>query len=244
MSDVIHFSESEIRRAIDDPSSLVSLEIATNLQYQEDKLHDFLRTSPTTKLSTLISECIAIIDLCDPSKSLKSSNWFRKFVGSELATKVCYQASITKLDELLEKAKKQANLIDAAFKNISKLIFDLNTKSAELSRNLVLGEHIIAHHLGEVEEQYRPFFKKRMTNLNALISANEMAIEQFQLAQSNALTIIHRFEEMETMVLPSWKSLAMQRSIAREFSPAQGEKVKRIYVNVKQDLTEIHQLFS
>ncbi|OES24629.1 hypothetical protein, partial [Alteromonas macleodii] len=243
MTDKPSFTQTQIAEAIADPASLVELSGAIELQQQEEEIHDFLKDSPTTKLAELIGKCMAIVDLCDPSKTLEKPNImmrkFREFTGKDLAIKVEYTASVKEMDGILDEAKTQATRIESAFKNISIHIEGLKAKATELAHNAALGQFIIDHHLNEVEEVQHSLLQRRVANLTAMLTANELAMEQFKLAQKNALMIVHRFEEMQTMVLPSWKSLTMQRDLSRELTPSQGVQVKQIYTNIRSDLNEL-----
>lgn len=239
----IEFNEQEVEAAIADPSCLVSLNDAKSLKAKEDLLHEKLKHSPVSILAGMLGRCVEIVELCDPAVSKKSS-FFSRITGSDIAKKVEYQASVIELSEILNEANVQAKAVKSIYSQIDCLLIDLQKKVLHLEKSQAIATHIIENRLGEVSINEQDIFRRRSANIGVLLQATELAIEQFKLNQKNALTIVHRLEEMEILVLPNWRSLILQRSLSSELTIEQGDRARAIYATVRKELHEISALLN
>jgi hypothetical protein len=240
----IEFNAVEVENAIADPSCLVALSDAKVLKTKEDALHERLKYSPVSKLASMLARCIEIVELCDPSVSRKNKSLFSRITGADIAQQVEYQASVKELSTILDNANAQADLVKSIYQQIDELIIDLQDKVSDLAKSQAIASHIIETRLDDVQKNEQDIFRRRSANLGVMLQATELAIEQFKLNQKNALTIVHRLEEMEILVLPNWRSLILQRSLSSELTLEQSDKARVIYATVRKELLEINELLN
>lgn len=240
----IVFNEIDIENAISDPSSLISNGDALAIKTKEDELQDKLKHSPVTILATMLSRCVEIVELCDPGITKKNTGFISRLIGADLAHKVEYQASVVELSDILDKASIQADAVKSLYSQIDGLIGDLQNKVFSLLKAQSIATYILENRFDEIPENERATFKRRSANLAVMLQATELAIEQFTLNKTNALTIVHRLEEMDSLVLPNWRSLTLQRSLSSELTFEQSDNARNLYATVRRELNEINALLN
>lgn len=170
--------------------------------------------SPVSGLAKVLGEIAAKLEEADPKRVAKKPGRLKKFTGAAIEERVRYALARKKLEELRHDARAYADQVQVLTKTIDELAAGHQCETQRLrlhgaAGRLYLCEHPDAGLPGAdmfAADNARERFTRRLANMAILLASHEMELTQFRLARAQAVSMLDRYYEMNTVVVRLWHS--------------------------------------
>jgi hypothetical protein len=168
--------------------------------------------SPVARLARVLEELVPMIDSFRTPITLRM-HWWQRFTGAALEREITYARACQLLESTAANGKELAG-------NVKKLRATMHQERlrtelyAAWLRELLsvaqaaLGDAYASQRSAlefKLQLDYWSRFSRRVDNLNAVLTATMLSVEQFKLADTQAQTILDRYAEIITVLLPLWR---------------------------------------
>ncbi|WP_454727724.1 MULTISPECIES: hypothetical protein [Cupriavidus] len=176
-------------------------------------LSDLMEQSPVTLLHQQLGAIMAGLPAAHPQQILRKSTWLSRLLGREIETHVRYQVSRRELEQRVATAQQTAQRVETLVQAIEAAMARSAGQVAELRACVQAGREYLDEHpeAGVPTEAVafdrpRERFTRRLTNLAMLLQSCEGETLQLGMARASAISMLDRFTETCTVLLPVWRS--------------------------------------
>jgi hypothetical protein len=200
--------------------------------------------SPSVRINPIVTACLATIKQSDPDQVLKESTWFDKWTGKDVVNSFVFAKGANEIDGLIVKAKDICTNLEDIVSELVMLIEETKKHNLDLETTLDACDSIKKSGFVFDCSYDQERFDSRRINLRMLWKSNQLSIVSFEQQQQNIKTIICKFNDVYTIVLPIWKQHAIHYELNRNFTPDVGKQLKMAHQHVSQQLNEINTLLN
>lgn len=201
--------------------------------------------SPVNALASTMAGIVLQLDDADPRLITQKQSWLKKLTGASLETRVRYQFSRQRLEELLNEAEQQAVQVEAVIGGLNRLLEDHRAESQKLRLLVAAGKHYLeknpsagkAAQRGVVVDNPRERFARRLTNIAALLTSHQMEQTQLELARAQAIDLLDRYYEVSKVLVPLWRSHTMTVMNNEHNSPEAIAAANQAHAALRANLT-------
>lgn len=187
-----------------------------------DEVMAMLEDAPVTRLSGKLAEIVGRLQDADPRQVAKKPTFLARAFGAAVENKVRYQAARKGIETLIEEAERMAEGVRKALGKVDALIDSHNEDMSFLRAHIAAGRLFLARNpeagrplREELSfENNRERFARRLANLAALASSQQMSEVQLRLSRSQGFDMLDRFAEVTQVLIPVWRqhSLSLMNS--------------------------------
>lgn len=201
---------------------------------------EVLRVPAAADMRRQVALVVKFLEQMDHRKLLKKQNAVARLVGADVEARLEFELAGERVVEAV------AGLRTAA-RNAKRVRSLLNASAAELATEQERLEAVIGDaqwllgHANDGDEFHRARYERRLSNIMALHAANIMTIQQIDLADQVVASLIDRFTDVETLLLPLWQrhmlALATAGAQSKQAATEFAETNKSLIDYLKQDLS-------
>ncbi|GAB0079393.1 protein KlaA [Pseudomonas sp. PS02290] len=193
-----------------------------------DELSDLMESGSVSALSSKIAEIITALGDASPEQIAKAPTWFQRLTGAQVEKQVRYQVARKGLDVLIEEAKVHAQGVRDTLSAINKLIAGNEQEVEELRIFIQAGREFLDENPGTGVlpegdlsfDKPRERFSRKLANLETLLSSHQLSVAQMKLSRAQALGMLDRFGETDTLLVPIWRQNTLALIQTKHMSPA------------------------
>jgi len=201
--------------------------------FEPDK--DLIAGMPARRLGEQIEELIATVNALHLDQVRRRFNWYEKFTGLDLKARIEFDLSLRAVDkemtETAAAAKRSRHalaLLKAEFPKLKKVHARQAAliKDTRIFLNTATGDEF---HVSRLE--------RRLVNLETMHATNKMTAQQLKLAAQSLVSLIDRFNDVETLLFPLWQ----QQALAVSQAPADlgtGKNTLEKFSSLNDELTQ------
>ncbi len=207
-----------------------------------ESLTELLEQTLADRLASLITELLKNLADADPAKVF-TSNWLQKVTGKAIENSLNYLQARERIVELLQAAADTAAKLEILLIEIDKQRLQLRVETRRLRVHLAAGQLYL-------EREYRPVtimeadsfdntkerFARRLTNLAALMAANEMTIVQLDMAYTQTANLLARYYESSRVLVPIWRGHTLGLLLSGENASERIRLAQQAYKDLKNNL--------
>lgn len=195
------FEQSSAGRFGPDDASLAVLDNAYRTKPIDNAL---LSPESAGLMRRAINGALVTISDLDIRKLTSRQGWLQRLTGADIEARLTFELAAGQVDaalDALQAASTRARGLLAAMDEERRA---LGVGQGELSRLIAFGEAVSARGDGD-DPTIGDRFRRRLANLTAMHTANEMALIQFRLAADGLKGLLDRYTDMATVVIPLWR---------------------------------------
>jgi|GEM_PF-4380949 len=168
--------------------------------------------SPVAQLARVLEELVPMIDSFRTPTSLRLY-WWQRFTGAALEHEITY----ARARELLQSTAASGKELVGSVKELRAKVYQEQLQTElyiEWLQKLlpraqaVLGDTYASRRSApgfKLLPDYWSRFSRRVDNLNAVLTAAMLSVEQFKLSDAHAQSVQDRYAEIITVLLPLWR---------------------------------------
>lgn len=193
-------AEPQSAATIDD-AALARLDVAAATRGFDDAL---LRMTPARDMRARIEAVIGLLRKMDPETLLKKQGPISRLTGADVEARLQFELAS-------EGVLSAMRLLRIAAQNGVRMRMMLDEAGREIAADqerfeaaIIEGRGLLARAHG-TDDFILARYERRLANIVAMHAANLLAIEQMKLAKAVLTTLLDRFTDVETLLLPVWQ---------------------------------------
>jgi hypothetical protein len=168
--------------------------------------------SPVAQLARTVEELVPMIESFRTPNNMRRLLW-QRFTGEALEREVTYLHACQQLEATATRAKALMGRVELLRHGLMAEVSVTRAHEAWLNEVVALGQaalspaHALARDAAAFARvpDYWSRFSRRVDNLNALQTTLQLSVQQLLLADTQAQTVMDRYSEMVTVLLPLWR---------------------------------------
>jgi hypothetical protein len=191
--------------------------------------------SPVALLARAVEELVPMIESFRAPSNSRRLLW-QRFTGEALEREVTYVHACQQLEATASRAKALTSRVELLRHGLMAEVATTRAHEGWLNDVVGLGqaalgpEHAAAREASAFARvpDYWSRFSRRVDNLNALQTTLQLSVQQLLLADTQAQTVMDRYSEMVTVLLPLWRQRMGFELFSKSFdSPTEESKKAR-----------------
>lgn len=205
---------------------------------------DLLQTAPAREVRGQIEVVVNLLEKLDQRALLSKQNWISRLIGADVEARLEFELSAQNVMIAVGNLKLAAENGKQLILMLSKAREDIIAEQARFDQVIEAGQALLAAN-PNAEKFIAARFERRLANIMALYTANTLTLEQLRLATDIMASLLDRFTDVETVLLPLWQrnlvalvhasSISMQRQAATEFSASNLQLIKYLKQETNHD---------
>jgi len=168
---------------------------------------DLLGFDGAASVRASIKRVLKMLNTLDIGVLVSRQTWLHRLTGADIEAKLRFELSVKQINLLLDELKLAAHRARSQLENMRTERGGI----AEDQRGLVdLIDYAtgLRSSNGAADSFVVDRFERRLGNLITMHRANEMAVAQFALAEQGLMSLLDRYGEIATVVVPLWQQHA------------------------------------
>jgi len=214
-----------------------------------DALEEFsnlLEAGAVSALAEKLGEVVAKLADADPQQLVQKSSWFGRLLGREVERQLVYQVARKTLDEVLEEAESLAQRVRDTLKALDDVLASHASEVERLRIYLQAGREFLDENpqagvaaAGALDfDRPRERFARKLANLTTLLLSHEMSVTQLRLTRTQAVHILDRFSETESVLVPVWRQHSFALITTKTLNPTLVSEASRAHRALMQSLSK------
>ena len=165
---------------------------------------ELLQTTPVRDISRQIKATITTLEALDHRGMMRKQGMLSRLTGADVEARLEFElASQTVLTQVrqLRQAAQNGKRIRGLLKASRQ---ELIAAQDRLEQVIVAAKRLLAGHPG-AEEFVVSRFERRLSNIMAIHASNILTIEQISLSEKLLASLLDRFTDVDTLLLPLWQ---------------------------------------
>lgn len=240
-SDLLKNNDAQVGWASLDETSLAALDHAAETRPFDIEL---LQTAPARDIRGQIEIVVNLLQKLDQRALLSKQNWFSRLTGADVEARLEFELSAQNVMIAVGHLKLAAANGRKLIVMLSKAREDITAEQARFHQVINAGQALLVAD-PNAEKSIAARFERRLANIMALHTANSLTLEQLRLAADIMASLLDRFTDVETVLLPLWQrnlialvhasSTSTQRKAATEFSASNLQLIKYLRQETNRD---------
>lgn len=213
-----------------DEAALAELDAAAATKSLDDNL---LRIAPARDMRGKIDEVVSLLEKMNPEALLRKQGPISKLTGADVEARLEFELASEKVLVATRQLKIAAQNGKRMHATLQAAVREIEADQIRLEAVIVAGRARLADAPG-ADDFMRSRYERRLANIIAMHTANRLTVEQMRLAETVLATLLDRFTDVETLLLPVWQRSVLafansagsaKRQAGREFSDANGSLI-------------------
>lgn len=166
--------------------------------------NNLLSPERASEMRRSISRALETISALDVESLVSRQGWLQRLTGADIEARLTFELAAKQVEAVLEALRISADRARQLLGGIEDECVALRNGQSGLAELIAFGERV-AQQDDRCDPSLSDRFKRRLSNLIAIHSANEMAIAQFGLAAGGLKALLDRYTDIATVVVPLWR---------------------------------------
>ena len=166
--------------------------------------NDLLSPENASVLRRAIARALATVSGLDVEKLVARQGWLQRLTGADIEARLTFELAARQVELALDALQPASDRARALLAAMDGECAALRQAQPRLAALIAFGEEVLARDDGG-DPVLSDRFNRRLSNLIAIHAANEMAIAQFRLAATGLKSLLDRYTDIATVVVPLWR---------------------------------------
>ena len=165
---------------------------------------ELLSPETASEMRRSISRALSTISSLDVESLISKQGWLQRLTGADIEARLTFELAAKQVDLVLDAIRgssERARRLVTAMEDERRALQDGQPHLADF---IAFGERVVRQD-DRSDPSVSDRFGRRLSNLIAIHSANEMAIAQFGLAADGLKALLDRYTDIATVVVPLWR---------------------------------------
>ena len=199
-----------------------------------------LRMTPARDMRARIETVVDLLEKMDPAGLLKKQGPISRLVGADVEARLQFELASEKVVAAMRQLKIAAQNGVRMRMMLDEAVREIETDQMRFEVAIMTGRGRLKCAAGS-DEFMLARYERRLANITAMHAANILAIEQLKLAKVVLTSLLDRFTDVETLLLPVWQrhvlALASAAGASRQAGADFSETNTKLIDFLKQDLS-------
>lgn len=210
------------------------------------QLAKVMETGAVSRLAEHLETLLHLLKSADPQRVVRSWGFFQRFMGRDLEEQARFQYAQASIETVVEEAQAASQEVRKTIEALEHALADHQDEVAHLKVHIQAGHEFLAENpaAGLLAEEGVSFdsprerLERRLANLQTLAASHAMSISQFRLSIANALSLLDRFSETVSVLLPVWRQHQLSLSAMRNADPNTVAEASKAHQALLQDVSQ------
>jgi hypothetical protein len=227
------------RRALSpiDDAAVAELDAAAVARGFDDAL---LRMTPARDIRARIETVVGLLEKMDPAALLKKQGPISRLVGADVEARLQFELASEKVIAAVRQLKIAAQNGTRMRMMLDESVREIEADQSRFEAAIVTGRARLTQNGGS-DQFTLARYERRLANITAMHAANILAIEQLKLAKVVLTSLLDRFTDVETLLLPVWQrhvlALASAAGATRQAGKDFSDTNDKLIDFLRQDLS-------
>ncbi|WP_174293558.1 MULTISPECIES: hypothetical protein [Rhizobium] len=170
--------------------------------------NDILSSAPARDIRSSANELIEMLEHVDLQKMLRKQGLLGRFTGSAVEARLEFELASHRVTDLFRQLSRAAQIGQRIRGILDKTRLELIDEQARLGGVISDARLLVSQESGS-DPALVARFERRLANIMAIETANTLTIQQIKLSASVLASLLDRFTDIETLLLPLWQRNAL-----------------------------------
>ncbi|KZS49943.1 hypothetical protein FHT72_001263 [Rhizobium sp. BK077] len=190
--------------AIDD-DAIAALDMAARAPRMDNNI---LSSAPARDIRSSANELIEMLEEIDLRKMLRKQGPIGRFTGAAVEARLEFELASHRVADLFRQLSRTAQAGGRLRGILDRTRLELIDEQARLARVISDAKLLVSQSSGS-DLALVARFERRLSNIMAMEAANTLTIQQIELSGSVLASLLDRFTDIETLLLPLWQRNAL-----------------------------------
>lgn len=198
-------AEEPSASAVIDNEAVAALDVAARSPRMDSNL---LNSAPARDIRTSANDLIAMLEEVDLQKMLRKQGLVGRFTGADVEARLEFELASHRVADLFRQLTRAAQAGRRIREILDKTRLELIDEQGRLALVISDARLLLSQSVGS-DLSLIARFERRLANIMALEAANTLTIQQIELSASVLASLLDRFTDIETLLLPLWQRNAL-----------------------------------
>ncbi|AIC26204.1 hypothetical protein IE4771_CH01051 [Rhizobium etli bv. mimosae str. IE4771] len=196
--------QSSLPQAIDD-KAIAALDVAARPPKMNN---DILSSAPARDIRSFANELVEMLEDIDLEKMLRKQGPIGRFTGAAVEARLKFELASHRVTDLFRQLSRAAQVGKRIRGILDETRLQLIGEQERLAGVISDGQRLLSQSSGS-DPSLVARFERRLANIMAMEAANALTIQQIELSASVLASLLDRFTDIETLLLPLWQRNAL-----------------------------------
>ncbi|PDT03659.1 hypothetical protein CO666_13900 [Rhizobium chutanense] len=198
-------AEQPTPAAVIDDDAVAVLDMAARSPRIDGNL---LSSAPARDIRSSANELIVMLEEVDLQKMLRKQGLIGRFTGADVEARLEFELASHRVADLFRQLSRAAQAGTRIRGVFDKTRLELLDEQRRLARVISDAKLLVSQSDGS-DLSLVARFERRLYNIMAMEAANTLTIQQIELSASVLASLLDRFTDIETLLLPLWQRNAL-----------------------------------
>ncbi|MBA9031693.1 hypothetical protein [Rhizobium leguminosarum] len=191
--------------AVIDDDAVAALDMAARSPRMGNNI---LSSAPARDIRSSANELIGMLEEVDLQKMLRKQGLIGRFTGSDVEARLEFELASHRVADLFRQLSRAAQAGGRIRTILDRTRLELIDEQTRLARVIADAKLLVSQSNGS-DLALVARFERRLSNIMAVEAANTLTIQQIELSTSVLASLLDRFTDIETLLLPLWQRNAL-----------------------------------
>ncbi|WP_245339496.1 hypothetical protein [Rhizobium sp. CIAT894] len=169
---------------------------------------NLLSSAPARDIRASANELIEMLEAVDLQKMLRKQGLIGRFTGSDVEARLEFELSSHRVADLFRQLSRAAHGGGRIREILDRTRLELIDEQRRLAGVISDAKLLLSRSDGS-DPALVARFERRLANIMAMEAANTLTIQQIELSAGVLASLLDRFTDIETLLLPLWQRNAL-----------------------------------
>ncbi|WP_245433144.1 hypothetical protein [Rhizobium sp. L43] len=188
-----------------DDDAIAVLDMAARSPRMDGNL---LSSAPARDIRSSANELIEMLEEVDLQKMLRKQGLIGRFTGADVEARLEFELASHRVADLFRQLSRAAQAGVRIREILDRTRLELIDEQRRLARVISDAKLLVSLSDGS-DLSLVARFERRLSNIMAMEAANTLTLQQIELSASVLASLLDRFTDIETLLLPLWQRNAL-----------------------------------
>jgi hypothetical protein len=189
-----------------DEDMVAALDVAARSPRMDN---DILSSAPARDIRSSANELIEMLDDVDLQKMLRKQGLIGRFTGSAVEARLGFELASHRVADVFRQLSRAAQAGGRIRGILDRTRLELIDEQARLAGVIGDAKKLLISRSSGSDLALVARFERRLANIMAIEAANTLTIQQIELSAGVLASLLDRFTDIETLLLPLWQRNAL-----------------------------------
>ncbi|WP_245423748.1 hypothetical protein [Rhizobium sp. M1] len=200
-----HVEEQPALPQVIDDNAIAALDMAARSPKMNN---DILSSAPARDIRSFANELVDMLEDIDLQKMLRKQGPIGRFTGAAVEARLKFELASHRVTDLVRQLSRAAQIGKRTREIFDQTRLELTDEQERLAGVISDGRRLLSQSSGS-DLSLVARFERRLANIMAMEAANALTIQQIELSATVLASLLDRFTDIETLLLPLWQRNAL-----------------------------------